>query len=62
MSFCNFRGWGIRCLDDICHGGFICIYAGQMLTEQGANQVCLGISEGLSPENVHVNLVCFIFY
>ncbi|XP_055997005.1 histone-lysine N-methyltransferase SETDB1-like isoform X3 [Ostrea edulis] len=31
------RGWGLRCLDDIPTGGFICIYAGQLLTEQGAN-------------------------
>ncbi|KAK3101842.1 hypothetical protein FSP39_006755 [Pinctada imbricata] len=32
------RGWGLRCLDDIPSGGFICIYAGQLLTEQGANE------------------------
>ncbi|GAB1599904.1 histone-lysine N-methyltransferase SETDB1-like isoform X1 [Argonauta hians] len=32
------RGWGLRCLDDIPTGGFICIYAGQLLTEQGANE------------------------
>ncbi|XP_078334332.1 histone-lysine N-methyltransferase SETDB1-B-like isoform X2 [Crassostrea virginica] len=32
------RGWGLRCLDDIPTGGFICIYAGQLLTEQGANK------------------------
>ncbi|CAH1786455.1 unnamed protein product, partial [Owenia fusiformis] len=32
------RGWGLRCLDDIQAGGFICIYAGQLLTEQGANE------------------------
>ncbi|XP_052229285.1 histone-lysine N-methyltransferase SETDB1-like isoform X4 [Dreissena polymorpha] len=32
------RGWGLRCLDDIPHGGFICIYAGQLLTDQGANE------------------------
>ena len=34
-----FRGWGLRCLDDIPAGGFICVYAGQILTEQGANEV-----------------------
>lgn len=28
------RGWGIRCLNDIPHGAFICIYAGRLLTEQ----------------------------
>ncbi|CAN7998859.1 unnamed protein product, partial [Ixodes hexagonus] len=32
------RGWGVRCLDDIPQGCFICIYAGQLLTEQGANE------------------------
>ncbi|KAK2168665.1 hypothetical protein LSH36_15g13047 [Paralvinella palmiformis] len=32
------RGWGLRCLDDIPEGGFICVYAGQLLTEQGANE------------------------
>ena len=33
-----FSGWGLRCLDDIPKGGFICIYAGQLLTDQGANE------------------------
>jgi len=32
------RGWGIRCLDDIPKGQFICVYAGQLLTEQEANE------------------------
>lgn len=32
------RGWGIRCLTDIPLGAFICIYAGRLLTEQGANE------------------------
>ncbi|XP_046617566.1 histone-lysine N-methyltransferase eggless isoform X1 [Neodiprion virginianus] len=32
------RGWGIRCLHDIPLGSFICIYAGTLLTEQGANE------------------------
>ncbi|KAL0130171.1 hypothetical protein PUN28_002046 [Cardiocondyla obscurior] len=32
------RGWGIRCLNDIPHGAFICIYAGRLLTEQSANE------------------------
>ncbi|KAL8568155.1 hypothetical protein ACOMHN_027678 [Nucella lapillus] len=31
------RGWGLRCLNDIPKGGFICIYAGQLLTDMGAN-------------------------
>lgn len=32
------KGWGLRCLDDLAKGNFICIYAGQLLTEQGANE------------------------
>ncbi|XP_067933673.1 histone-lysine N-methyltransferase eggless-like [Watersipora subatra] len=32
------RGWGLRCLDDVPNGGFICIYAGQLLSEEGADQ------------------------
>lgn len=23
------KGWGIRCLDDIAKGSFVCIYAGE---------------------------------
>ena len=37
--FVYYRGWGLRCLDDIPKGGFICIYAGQLLTDTGANEV-----------------------
>lgn len=25
------KGWGIRCLDDIAKGSFVCIYAGNTL-------------------------------
>ncbi|XP_060533636.1 histone-lysine N-methyltransferase eggless isoform X2 [Cylas formicarius] len=32
------RGWGIRCLNDIPQGTFICIYAGTLHTEQMANE------------------------
>lgn len=39
VFFVTFRGWGIRTCDDIPEGAFICIYAGQLLTEQGANEV-----------------------
>uniref|UniRef100_T1IYR1 Histone-lysine N-methyltransferase n=1 Tax=Strigamia maritima TaxID=126957 RepID=T1IYR1_STRMM len=31
-------GWGLRCLDDLPKGCFVCIYAGQLLTEQEANE------------------------
>lgn len=33
------KGWGIRCLHDVPQGSFICIYAGNLLTEQAANEV-----------------------
>lgn len=32
------RGWGLRCLNDVPKGSFICIYAGDLLTEQNANE------------------------
>ncbi|XP_037507463.1 histone-lysine N-methyltransferase SETDB1 isoform X1 [Rhipicephalus sanguineus] len=32
------RGWGIRCLDDLPQGSFICVYSGQLLNEQAANE------------------------
>ncbi|XP_037949862.1 histone-lysine N-methyltransferase eggless [Teleopsis dalmanni] len=32
------RGWGLRCLNDIPRGSFICIYAGHLLTESKANE------------------------
>ncbi|KAJ8953721.1 hypothetical protein NQ314_007331 [Rhamnusium bicolor] len=32
------RGWGIRCLNDVPQGSFLCIYAGTIHTEQMANE------------------------
>lgn len=32
------RGWGLRCLNDVPKGSFICCYAGHLLTEQYANE------------------------
>lgn len=32
------RGWGLRCLNDIPKGSFVCCYAGNLLTEQDANE------------------------
>jgi len=32
-------GWGLRTLNDIPAGGFLCIYAGQLLNDEGANEV-----------------------
>ncbi|KAI4455353.1 histone-lysine n-methyltransferase eggless [Holotrichia oblita] len=34
----DMKGWGIRCLNDIPQGSFICIYAGVLLTEDMANR------------------------
>lgn len=31
------RGWGLRCLNDVPKGSFICCYAGNLLTENAAN-------------------------
>lgn len=36
-----FRGWGLRTLDDIPSGTFVCTYAGQILNEDMANKVWL---------------------
>lgn len=33
------RGWGLRCINDIPRGSFVCIYAGHLLTEAKANEV-----------------------
>lgn len=32
------RGWGLRCLNDVPKGSFICCYAGNLLTETSANE------------------------
>lgn len=32
------RGWGLRCLNDISKGTFICCYAGDLLTDKYANK------------------------
>uniref|UniRef100_A0A1A9X4V2 Histone-lysine N-methyltransferase eggless n=1 Tax=Glossina brevipalpis TaxID=37001 RepID=A0A1A9X4V2_9MUSC len=32
------RGWGLRCINDIPCGSFVCIYAGHLLTEAKANE------------------------
>ncbi len=49
----------MRCLDDIPAGGFICVYAGQLLSEQGANEVnefCVGLKKKTSVQSLL--LVC----
>ena len=42
LFFSFLRGWGLRCLDDIPMGTFVCTYAGQILNEDMANKVLLG--------------------
>lgn len=32
------KGWGLRCLDDIAKGTFICIYAGHLMTEEQSDE------------------------
>lgn len=32
------KGWGLRTLDDIPVGAFICLYAGEVLTNDGADE------------------------
>uniref|UniRef100_A0A182J3P8 Histone-lysine N-methyltransferase n=1 Tax=Anopheles atroparvus TaxID=41427 RepID=A0A182J3P8_ANOAO len=34
------RGWGIRSMNDIPKGSFICIYTGHLLTEETSNLIC----------------------
>lgn len=33
------RGWGLRTLDDIPKGSFVCTYIGHIYTEQGGEEV-----------------------
>lgn len=46
------RGWGIRCLNDIPLGAFICIYAGRLLTEQV--QIIM--------QNTHIILIYYLSF
>ena len=34
------RGWGLRCLDDIPKGMFVCTYSGDIHTDDSADEVC----------------------
>ena len=40
LLFGTYRGWGLRCLDDIPKGTFVCTYTGDIHTDAGANKVC----------------------
>ena len=39
LTVFGFRGWGLRTLDDVPLGTFVCTYAGQILNEDMANKV-----------------------
>ncbi|XP_075049538.1 histone-lysine N-methyltransferase SETDB1-like isoform X2 [Mixophyes fleayi] len=39
------KGWGIRCLDDIAKGSFVCIYVGKILTDDFADKVGLQMDD-----------------
>ena len=32
------KGWGVRCLDDVTKGAFVCVYVGHLLTEEQSDQ------------------------
>jgi len=51
------RGWGIRCLDDIPKGEFVCVYAGQLLTSQGANEEGMQFGDEYLAELDHIESV-----
>uniref|UniRef100_A0A182W7G5 Histone-lysine N-methyltransferase n=1 Tax=Anopheles minimus TaxID=112268 RepID=A0A182W7G5_9DIPT len=34
------KGWGIRCLNDVSKGSFICIYAGHLITDEASDRIC----------------------
>ncbi|XP_044737579.1 histone-lysine N-methyltransferase eggless isoform X2 [Chrysoperla carnea] len=51
------RGWGIRCLHDVPRGSFICIYAGQLLTEQTANEGGINFGDEYLAELDYIEVV-----
>lgn len=51
------RGWGIRCLNDIPQGAFICIYAGSLLTEQMANEGGMNYGDEYLAELDYIEIV-----
>ncbi|XP_035212513.1 histone-lysine N-methyltransferase SETDB1-B-like isoform X2 [Stegodyphus dumicola] len=53
----QFKGWGIRCLDDIDAGMFICVYAGQLSTEQGADEDGFHFGDEYLAELDHIEVV-----
>lgn len=51
------RGWGLRCVDDIPRGTFICTYAGQVLNEHTANREGMDFGDEYLAELDHIEVV-----
>lgn len=51
------RGWGLRCLNDVPKGSFICCYAGNLLTEQFANEAGENLGDEYFAELDYIEVV-----
>ncbi|XP_028911602.1 histone-lysine N-methyltransferase SETDB1 isoform X1 [Ornithorhynchus anatinus] len=51
------KGWGIRCLDDIARGSFVCIYAGKILTDDFADKEGLEMGDEYFANLDHIESV-----
>ncbi|XP_058404113.1 histone-lysine N-methyltransferase SETDB2 isoform X1 [Diceros bicornis minor] len=49
------KGWGVRCLDDIDRGTFICIYSGRLLSRSNTEK-SEAIDESRKEENIMKNM------
>lgn len=50
------KGWGIRCLDDIARGTFVCVYTGKIQTEDKANEEGLANGDEYLAELDHIEV------
>eukprot|EP00794_Sanderia_malayensis_P018211 gene18211-20029_t len=53
----NHKGWGLRCLDDIPRGTFICTYTGQILNEEMADKEGTDFGDEYLAEMDHIEIV-----
>lgn len=51
------KGWGVRCLNDIPQGSFVCIYVGYLLTEADANEGGLNYGDEYLAELDYIEVV-----
>ncbi|XP_040020531.2 histone-lysine N-methyltransferase SETDB1-B isoform X2 [Gasterosteus aculeatus] len=51
------KGWGIRCLDDVAKGSFVCIYAGKILTDDFADREGLEMGDEYFANLDHIESV-----